>query len=275
MSRHWFEAMSNAREDIDHKGDVDRPGPGRDVGEVRHPKPVRPLGMKGAVDLVVRAGPRGVGSRRDDLPAAHRALQPHLAHQPLHGAARDIDAVAPQGMPDLTGPVEPAVVRPQLADLLSQPFISPRARSDAPEGSRSAALRWGQVDGAIGHTRQIGSTPNSLRDSSMKAATCGTGGRAPPGRICAGLLQKLVRLAELAHFALQLPDARLLRAGRPRFPAGVTSGLLVPDPQTVRGPPQLLRDISHRRRQTAVALEMVGDHLHRPPAKLAGYGLVL
>jgi len=65
--------------------------------------------MEGAIDLVVRAGARGIRVRRDDLLAAHHAFQAHLAHQPLHGATRGGDAVTAQRMPDLPGAVDPAI----------------------------------------------------------------------------------------------------------------------------------------------------------------------
>jgi len=56
------------------------------------------------------------------------------------------------------------------------------ARADRLVGSACSALRRKYVDGAIGRTRQIGSTPYVARCWSMKVTITSVGGRAPPGR---------------------------------------------------------------------------------------------
>jgi len=82
-----------AGEDVDDEGDVDEAGPSRDVGEVRHPKFVRSLGPELPVHVIARAG-RGLVAHRRPLEAtADGTLEPHLAHQPRHRAARDRDAL--------------------------------------------------------------------------------------------------------------------------------------------------------------------------------------
>ena len=52
---------------VDDEGDVDKARPGRDVGEVRHPKPVRRWSTELAVDVIERARRRLVADR-----GAHR-----------------------------------------------------------------------------------------------------------------------------------------------------------------------------------------------------------
>lgn len=95
-----------------------RPGPDRHVGQVHDPELVGPRRGEVPVDQV--RGPPGllVGPGGDrGLTAAH-AAQPELAHQSLHGAARDRpaalagDTVAAQLVPHLAGPVEPAALVP-------------------------------------------------------------------------------------------------------------------------------------------------------------------
>src|SRR5260370_3965673 len=48
---------------VDHKGDVDKAGPGRDVGEVGEPEDIRPWRLELAVDVIHRAWRRLVAAR--------------------------------------------------------------------------------------------------------------------------------------------------------------------------------------------------------------------
>jgi len=54
---------------VDHKGDVDKAGPGRDIGEVGEPEDIRPWRLELAVDVIQRAW-RGLVADRgfDGLP---------------------------------------------------------------------------------------------------------------------------------------------------------------------------------------------------------------
>jgi hypothetical protein len=76
-----------AGEGVDHEGDADEAGPGRTIGEVRHPQRVRPIRPELPVDAVERARRRPVADRRADRLAADDALQSHSPHQPRHRAA--------------------------------------------------------------------------------------------------------------------------------------------------------------------------------------------
>ena len=60
--------------DVDHEGHLDKPGPRRDVGEVRNPQHVRRRCMELAVDLVERARRGLVAYRRLDRLAADHTL---------------------------------------------------------------------------------------------------------------------------------------------------------------------------------------------------------
>ncbi len=112
------------REDIDDEGHVHEALPGRDVGEVRHPKLVRPVSLEVPVHPIERAcrlGVRHCGAHR--LAAAH-AFQPPQAHQPLDGAARQGRAFAPQLPPDLVGTIDPQVLVVNALHLRQQMSIT-------------------------------------------------------------------------------------------------------------------------------------------------------
>src|SRR3954463_7539111 len=61
---------------VDHKGDVDKAGPGRDIGEVGEPENVRPWRLELAVDVIQRAWRGLVADRGLDRFAADNPLQP-------------------------------------------------------------------------------------------------------------------------------------------------------------------------------------------------------
>jgi hypothetical protein len=124
-----------AGEGVDDEGDVDRAGPGCDVGEVRDPGPVRRLGDEVAVDQVRGAFGGPVLDGGDDLPAADSAGDAEFAHQPLDGAAGDLVALPAQVVPDLAGPVDAVV---GLEHLLDQDFSS-ASRTARAEGGRALA----------------------------------------------------------------------------------------------------------------------------------------
>jgi len=69
-------------ERIDHEGDVDEAGPGRDVGEVRYPEHVRLRCPELPVDPVERTWRRWIADRGPDSLAANGAFDPHLPHEP-------------------------------------------------------------------------------------------------------------------------------------------------------------------------------------------------
>ena len=228
-------------------------------------EPVGGRGHELPVDLVIRAGLRCVGGGGDDLLAAYGPLQSHDFHQPFDRAAGDIFSFAPQRMPDLARAVEPAILSPDPSDILAvndialsacgRPFwladdslmgMEARRGDERPEGLSSGSWKErGQQAAEASRTRQIGSTPNRSRLSSINAIICGTGGRAPPrrglltsappvmeppacwprlGEIGARLLEDLVRLPQLADLALEILDPGLLLARRPGALARITGG---------------------------------------------------
>ena len=139
---------------VDDEGDVDEALPGGDVGEVADPQPIR----RGRVELpphaVQRARCSRVLDRRLHGLASHRPAQPHGAHQPLHGAAGDRDALAAELAPDLARAV--------------------RARSSrrAPARSQSAARR----------RAGRGRTPGPDRAARRRARDTSTGRSPAAGR---------------------------------------------------------------------------------------------
>jgi hypothetical protein len=86
-------ADDQAAEAVDHRGEVQPPLPGGQVGDVRAPQAVRRRGIEVALDQVGRNpharnahGGAGLSRHRD-------ALEPRLGDQPLDALAADADAV--------------------------------------------------------------------------------------------------------------------------------------------------------------------------------------
>ena len=144
-----------------------------------------------AVDLVVRAGPRGVGVGRHDLLGPRTTPRSPISRDPpLHRASGHLDAGAAEGEPHLPGAVKPAVGGPDLPDLLSRPGVALRPRRQA-RGITLGSLAFvpaGRGDrqrpadrpspAVLNRWRPAGPAPYSSRNSSMNAIICGTGGRA-------------------------------------------------------------------------------------------------
>ena len=153
-------ADNPAREDVDDERDVDEAGPGRHVREVRPPGLIGPRGRKGALDQIARTikSGLGLGGGGDPRPASDGAHQAHLPHQAAHTTARDGDAVAAQLPPDLPHPVHLEGLGPDATNLHAELVIPARPRRPARRiGMVGAVPKY--VDGAIGNTAQIGSTP--------------------------------------------------------------------------------------------------------------------
>ena len=120
-------------EHVDDEGHVQPALPGRDVGEVRHPELIRPLGLELPIDPVQRARRRWIADRRaHDLAADHTA-QAEPAHQALDRAAGHRYALAVQLAPDLVGAVDLQVGLPDPFDLRHQDLVA--------SGPRAAQLR--------------------------------------------------------------------------------------------------------------------------------------
>jgi hypothetical protein len=92
----------------------------------------------------------------------NRAPQAHLPHQSGNGTARHINAFALQLTPDLANPVDLDVLFPDPRNIRPQNGI-PLRSCRCPAGVHRQATWARYVDGAIGSTLQIGSTPWTAR----------------------------------------------------------------------------------------------------------------
>ena len=110
---------------IDDECDIDKPVPGRDVGEVRDPQPVGSCGMELAIHLVERARRSLVTHRGADRFAADNPFEAQFPHQPLHRAAGHVEALALHLTPYLAYSVDPEVLGEDSADLRLQDRIAP------------------------------------------------------------------------------------------------------------------------------------------------------
>jgi hypothetical protein len=106
--------------------------------------------------------------------ATHHALQAELAHQPLDGAAGDLDTLPLELPPHLAGAVHLEVLLPDALDLGLELGVALLTR-------RGSVLLVGVVGaGGTSRTRQIGSTPKRPRRLSIIRVTSSGDGRARP-----------------------------------------------------------------------------------------------
>jgi hypothetical protein len=115
-------------EGVDDEGDVDEAGPGRNVGEIGHPKHVRPLGLEDAIHAVERTRHRLVANRGALGSSANDAGKPHLAHQPRHRAASGGNSFAAELAPHLAHTVDSEVLTPDPPDVPPQLDVAPCPR---------------------------------------------------------------------------------------------------------------------------------------------------
>jgi hypothetical protein len=130
------------------------------------------------VHLVQRTRRLLVRDRRPVRLATDNALNPHALHQPCHRASGDIEALAAELPPDLAHAVDAPVLLEDTPDLGPQRHVPARTVRPPCRIRLPGEMIVSQVDGAIGSTLQIGSTPCSPRWSSMKSTITSTGGRA-------------------------------------------------------------------------------------------------
>src|SRR5882757_4144631 len=90
---------------VDHKGDVDKAGPGRDVGEVGEPEDIRLWRLELAVDVIQRAWRGLVTDRGFDGSAAGR---PMVCISRC--ATGNVEAFALELSPDLAHAIDPEVL---------------------------------------------------------------------------------------------------------------------------------------------------------------------
>jgi hypothetical protein len=193
-------------EHVHHERHVDPALPGRDIGEVRDPELVRPLGTELPVDPVQRAWRLRVRN------GGALGLAPAHALQAWRRISRSTVQRATET------PSRLSCARPCRRH---RPACWP-ARRAAPEASRPHRAGHGAsaVQGCAG-TRHGASTPmgrSAGRGRSTRPQTAGGADRRRPsgldaavelrlGEKRAGQLQDLVGLAQFAHLALQVLDA--------------------------------------------------------------------
>jgi hypothetical protein len=93
---------------VDHDGEKQKPGPGRDVRDVRDPQPVRARGRELPIDEIGRGARRLVPHGGPELLAAAHAVQAGATHQPRDPLAGDVDPAGDQLGLHARRPVGPA-----------------------------------------------------------------------------------------------------------------------------------------------------------------------
>lgn len=94
---------------VDDEGDVGKSRPGRHVGQIGDPQPVRCRRPELSPHEISWPGRSRVGDRGVPWLAPDRAGQAQLAHQPLHRAAGHLDALAVERQPHFARPVDAVV----------------------------------------------------------------------------------------------------------------------------------------------------------------------
>ena len=223
-------ADDEAAERVDDQAHVGGAGAGGDRGEVGDPQPVR--GRCGEVAAHQIAGALRAGG---GLGGAHPALAGRPgdaggAHQPGDLVAADVMAGPAGRRPELAGPVDPPVGRPDRH----------QRRSHRPVAA--SPLRLGPRLGVVIRRRGELQSPPDRLDPELAAVGVD---EPPPSSVWAvelrreesrRRLQDRVRPAKLAHLLLQGLDPGPLLAGDTRDRAVVDIGLAHPGPH--RPPPR-------------------------------------
>src|SRR3954469_8624045 len=148
---------------IDHKGNIDEAGPGRDVGEIGDPEHVWARRLELLVDAIEWARRGLIADRGPHRLAPHGPLQAHGPHQPRHRAARHPDPLSAGLSPDLPDAIDAEVRLIHAPDLDHQCCIPPGSRGQplriSPPGGMGVIRRRGDrqhpadrldpVDGAM------------------------------------------------------------------------------------------------------------------------------
>ena len=109
---------------VDHERHVQPALPGRDVGEVRHPKLVGAICLEHPVDTVQRAWRLGIADRRAHDLATDDATLAESAHEPLDRAAGHGHALSVHLHPDLVSAVDLHVGVPDTLDIGNQFIVT-------------------------------------------------------------------------------------------------------------------------------------------------------
>jgi hypothetical protein len=124
-------AQDPAGEHVDDERDIDEPGQGPYIREVRNPQLVGPSRrLPGPFHQVGVPRRRPIRAGRDGavLPA-DRASDPGQPHQPTHLVPADVQARAAGRVPHLPDPVDPPVVPPQRDEFVGEVGASAHSAS--------------------------------------------------------------------------------------------------------------------------------------------------
>ncbi len=274
-----------ARVGVDDEGDVDHPGPGRDVGEVGNPQPVRGqrVELAGRPGRAARTAAGSAMVVRIGRPRAH-AGQPVLRASAVPRCSEPTgDAFAVQRQPDLAGAVDAVVLRVHPRDLDRQLPRRAAAAGGGWLGARRRRSRWTgrSVQPMLGELRA-----DRLDTPSLPAARCGAGVLVDEPHERRG--GRSSSAAKKAEAALRISLARRSSAfSRRSRLISADSSLVVARPLTRRRPrpggthlrtvsggadPELLRDRVHRRPLRLVVRRYLSDHPHRPLPQLRRIG---
>ena len=103
---------------VEHHCEIEEARPGRDVGDIRNPQPVRRLCGKVTLDQVWRL--TAALQRRDDEPAAGHTGNTSARHQPRDALATDTNALGRQLGTDARCAIGAAGARMGSVDLGEQ-----------------------------------------------------------------------------------------------------------------------------------------------------------
>src|SRR3990172_2721081 len=112
-----------ARPYIEHHCEIQEAGPGRDVGDIRHPQLIGTVGLELAIDQVTGHGVGRVADRRAHEALWHHAAQARGAHEARHALLADEDAM-------IVGEFSVDVRRAVCTPRASMDRVDPRRQSD-------------------------------------------------------------------------------------------------------------------------------------------------
>src|SRR3954451_6955650 len=138
--------------DVDDKSDIDKTGPGCDVGKVGYPQRVRTRRFELPIDAIERTRSRCIADGGPDRLASHDALQAHRPHQAHHGAASERDPVPEKLSPDLPDAIDAEGLLVHAPDFGPQGDIAPGPWRQ---------LTWIGAPGGVGAIRRRGDRQNA------------------------------------------------------------------------------------------------------------------
>jgi hypothetical protein len=118
--RRALPADDHAGVHVDDERHIAKARPSRDIGQVRHPEPVRLRSPEVAVDEIGRTFGLGIRDRRTLLRSPDDACEPEVPHEAPDMVTADVDVVADKGLPELSHSVDRAVALMDLDELGGQ-----------------------------------------------------------------------------------------------------------------------------------------------------------